>query len=183
MNACPYHDPDIIARYFEGALGPVTEENFSKHLFMCPRCMNALLELERDMALMHGIPLKPLPGSLARRAVFRLEKTGLRLLKNLLGTRGFAPVLEPAPVRGERGSTAQRYEKEDVTVDIVPAKEDRFSIFVDGVKGRTLTLQEGDRIVERRTGGVEDSVRVENLRKGEFSLLIDGEGIISFIIC
>jgi hypothetical protein len=183
VKECPYHDPEIIARYFDGALDPGAEEEFSKHLFMCPRCMEALVELERDSALMHGVPLKPLPDSLSRSAVFRLEKTGLRLLKNLFGSEGFTPVLEPAPVRGKGACTAQRYEKEEVTVDILPGQRDCFSILVDGVRGRTLTLRKGDRIVEKRTGGDEDSLRMDGLGKGEFSLLIDEEGFISFIIC
>jgi hypothetical protein len=182
VKPCPYNEPSIIALYFEGRLEAEVDEEFSRHLLTCPRCLKALAELERDMSLMHGMKLEELPRAISRRAVFRLEPQGLHVLRNLLGSRGFSPYLQPA-FRGAPARTAQRYQEEDVRIDIIPGSEEEFSMRIDGVRGRSLTLMEGERVVERRSGSEEDSLRVDGLARGGFSLLIDEEGFLSFIVC
>ena len=61
MKKCRFHDPHYISQYYEGTLDEETEKAFAEHILKCSECMNALLDLEKDLFLMKELKHDKLP--------------------------------------------------------------------------------------------------------------------------
>jgi hypothetical protein len=114
MKSCPFEqNPDYVVMYHDGAMSREMEQRFSEHLTTCRSCMEALLNLQKDLFSMGIHRLHPVPSKLAAaaearvhgkgdtqkeaepaglhagRAVFKFVRGMLNLVENLTGPKGF----------------------------------------------------------------------------------------------
>jgi hypothetical protein len=194
MKPCPFCDPSVLAGYYEGTLDPEQDREFSRHLLACPRCLEALVGLERDLTLMQFGEFRPLPDTRSG-AVFQFGRRGLQLLHNPAGPGGFrtvslAPVWEkkePAPCAPEReGTTLHALCRGGVTLSVYPGERgDRREVFcirLEGVAGKSVLLRCEGRVVERRGAGSRDRVDMENLEPGAYTVYVEGTVLAGFVV-
>ena len=183
MKPCRFRDPATIASYFDGTMEKAMEEEYSRHLLTCRACAEDLLNLERDLFLMETVEFSRNPRRVTRQgALFRLGKDGIELLKKFGQGGRFSPfVLEP--VRGgtdkEKG---YRWEQGGLQVDVLPFDKDKVRVDLSGVKGKSLFLYRGRRLIEARANVGEDSICIDDLRKGDYLLFIKGFGTFEFTV-
>ncbi|MFW6181774.1 MAG: zf-HC2 domain-containing protein [Spirochaetota bacterium] len=203
MKPCPCHDPSVLAGYYEGTLDQEQEREFSRHLLTCSRCLEALLNLERDLTLMRSGELRPVPAG-RRGAVFQLGGRGLRLLQDLAGPGGFREV-PAAYMRGEGGSGSRAFQvpqaprasqgkgvtqyhltREGVTLSLYPGEcgEGRgvFALRLEGVAGKSVLLRGEGRVAERSGAGSRDLVEIENLEPGAYAVYLDDKELARFLV-
>ena len=183
MKPCPYHDPSVLSGYYEGTLDSDLDREVSRHLPTCPQCLEALMNLERELTLMHAARFRPVPEDRPG-AVFQFRRSGLQVLRNPAGPGGFQPV----PLAGTRGSqegTLHSMHREGVTLYLFPGgrgEQEVFSIRLEGVAGKGVQLREGGRVLERRGAGSRDRVDIENLEPGAYTVYIENRELISFVV-
>lgn len=183
MKPCPYCDPALLAGYYEGTLDPDTEREFSRHLLTCPQCLEALMDLERDLTLMHSRRLRTPPGGRPG-AVFQFGRWGLQILQNLAEPEAFQPV-SLAALRGDRRGTLHTLQREGITLSLYAESQGRrqlFSITLEGVAGKDVQLCGEGRVLERRGAGSRNRVGIENLEPGAYTVYIKNEEFISFVV-
>jgi len=178
VKKCRFNSPDYISLYFDRALDKAEEKEFSEHLLTCKQCMTTLLELQKDLFLMNNVQMERVPARyLQRKAVFRLVKSGIELVKNLPGQNSFTPL-----VLDHAGAEDKCYsiEKDNVTIEIKGEGGEEFNIVIHEVAGRKVTLYMGGRIVEARSNKEQESLVIHNLTRGVYSLEVDGLERIQF---
>jgi hypothetical protein len=173
MKPCKFRDPSTIASYFDGVMDEALEEEFSRHLLTCRACAEDLLNLERDLFLMDAVEFSRNPRRVTRQsALFRLGKDGIELLKKI-GRGGRVSPMVLAPVRGGEGKQkGYRWEQGGVKVEVLPFDGDRVRLDVSGVKGRSLFLYRGKRLIEARSNAPDDYICIDDLRKGDYLLFV-----------
>ena len=183
MKPCRFRDPAAIASYFDGTMDKALEEEFSRHLLTCRACAEDLLNLERDLFLMETVEFSRNPRRVTRQsAIFRLGKDGIELLKKI-GRGGTVSPFVLAPVRGGEGKErGYRWERGGVKVDVLPFDGDRVRLDVSGVKGKSLFLYRGKRLVEARSNASEDYICIDDLRKGDYLLFVKDAGSFEFTV-
>jgi len=182
MKSCRFHDPDFITMYYEGVLDEEMERAFSDHLLTCSECMESLLHLESDLALMHSMKLSPLPEAIGLKgAVFQLVHGKLRILQNLIGELRFQPLLL-SPMRGKDGADVHQLEKGGIRFEIEAEGENSFKIELDGVRGKSFFIKQNNRMIERHADEKDEKVAICNLKRGSFSLFINDEKFTQFIV-
>lgn len=183
MKKCHYHDPVYISFYYDGALDEEAEKKFSEHLLTCKECMGSLLNLEKDIFFMNTMKFEEPPErDMSRKAVFRLAADGFKLLKNWPGKSNFAPFVM-LPAKGDEQKSAQyRMEKNNFIMDIKSEGDDLFTIELSGVSGGKVSLYKGSRLIEARSNIKEASVILYNLEKGSYSLVVENQDSIEFVV-
>ncbi len=181
MKKCRFNDPYFISLYHDGALDKETEKMFSEHLITCQKCTGALMNLERDLFFMNTMKFSEVPAYLEKRgAVFKLIADGIRLIKNLTGQNVFVPV-QALAVRGDE-KYLYRFKTEDIKVDIRSEGGDIFTADISGISGMSISLYREERLVEARAHITESKLVIQNLERGSYSLLVDDNGIVEFIV-
>jgi hypothetical protein len=187
MKPCRFRDPGTIASYFDGTMEKALEEEYSRHLLTCRDCAEDLLNLERDLFLMETVEFSRNPRRVTREgALFRLGKEGIELLKKLGAREGAAPRFSPfvlVPVRGgDEKRNGYRWERGEVKVDVLPSGEARVRVDVSGVKGKSLFLYRGKRLIEARSNAADDYICIDDLQKGDYLLFIREFGSFAFTV-
>jgi hypothetical protein len=183
MKPCPYCDPALLAGYYEGTLDPDTEREFSRHLLTCPQCLEALMDLERDLTLMYSSRLRTPPRERPG-AVFQFGGWGLQILQNLAEPDIFQPV-SLAALRGDRTGMLYTLQREGITLSLYAEGRDQgevFSITLEGVAEKSVQLRGEGRVVERRSAGPRNRVGIENLEPGAYTVYIKNKEFISFVV-
>jgi len=182
MDSCSFNHPHIIAGYYEGTLPENEKKAFSEHLLTCSECMESLLNLEREVFLMHNIPFAGLPEGLGgKKAIFCLMKEGLKILKNLGGKQVFVPV-SFVPARGNKRYNAYSLKSGDILINIIGREEQRFDLEIGEVKGKNLILYRENRVVEAHHFCSEEKIRISRLKPGDYTLKINNSQVVSFNI-
>ncbi len=181
MKKCPFHESNIIAGYFDGTLDAQTEEAFSEHLLGCSQCMDALLNLEKDMFLMKSMKLGPIPKKLRSGfALFHMVRGQLNLVQNLIGENRFRAI-PLAVVRG-RERSVHAFEKEGIGLQIEGEGNHTFRLELDGVEGKSILVRRNGRVVERHSAERKQKVAFRYLERGSFSLYINNQEFIHFFV-
>jgi hypothetical protein len=196
VGKCRFHNPEYLSLYHDGVLGDREEEEFSRHLLTCTECMEALMQLRRDLFLMETLPAdfseatvqqktQTVPGQAELRpaglfgiqALFRLAQGGLELLKNMSGEACFVSRrLEHA---GEDESCFV-LSREGFEVEVRSEGPELFCIEVAGLQGEKLALYREDRLLEARSNIRGGSAVFHGLARGIYSLAVSGREMIRF---
>lgn len=180
MKKCGLYDSDTISLYYDGKLLPDAQRAFSEHLLTCNECAQALLDLERDLFLMHNLKHERVPEKKAKKGfVFELIGDSIRLITGLYEGSSVKQ-LGLIPVRGEAGGKAYRIERKDISVEIWNDGDGLFSLEVSGIYGKSFSLYCGRRLVEAKANVQESKVIVYKLQKGSYSLRIDNRIVFDF---
>lgn len=182
MRECQFHDPYYISSYYDGHLSEDDSRTFTDHLLTCKDCMDSLLNLERDLFLLKNVNLKEVPiKTKTERAVFRLLSEGIKLLKNLDGELAFHPVAL-LPVRGTKVSDVYKINKQGIEVEIRGEDENLFSMELSGVKGKKVSINRDNRLVESHSRIGEEKLTIYNLERGNYSLVVEDEDLLMFSV-
>ncbi len=182
MKKCRFHDPHYISQYYEGTLDEETEKAFAEHILKCTECMNALMDLEKDLFLMKEVKHNRLPEKyVSGITIFQLVSNGIELVKGYGQVNGFQQFV-PLPARGGENRLAYRLERVDVSVDIKSEGKDHFNLEFNGVSGKRIHLYRNKRLIEARSNIKDRGVIMYNLEKGNYSLVINDQDTIKFIV-
>jgi hypothetical protein len=198
MKNCPFEgNPDFIVMYHDGAMPRELEKRFSDHLVTCRSCMEALLNLQNDLFSMQTSGFVPVPRDLAvlteepssgkgvsaRRALFRFIGGALHLVENPPVTGGFKLHQMPEFL-GREGATgnAYRWEGQGVAVYLQQQGEGRFTMVLQGLSGRSVTLLQNGRVIESHAHAQEDHLAMGDLTCGSFEIHVDDEIILLFLV-
>jgi hypothetical protein len=159
-----------------------TEKAFTEHLLKCSECMNTLLSLDKDLFIMDKVKHNKIPRRYAvGQTTFQLVSNGIELIKGFGQENGFQQ-FAPLPARGGVKGSAYRLKQGDVSVDIMSEGRDRFNITFNGVFGKKVRLFRNNRLIEARSNIRDRGVTVYNLEKGNYSLVINDQDSIKFIV-
>jgi hypothetical protein len=183
MKKCRFNDPDYISLYYDGALDSEAEKKFSRHILTCKECSGALLALEKDLFLMNSIKLADVPERLRhKRAVFKIIKEGIRIIKNLTGPETFVPLELKATLdhRGEGEKKIYRLKTDSIIVDIYGEKDSKFCAEITGTEGKSISLYLSGKKIEAHGHVAEPGVLIDGLERGSYSLMVDEQLILEF---
>ncbi len=206
MKSCPFEsNPEYIVMYHDGVMPPRLERRFADHLTTCQSCMESLLNLQNDLFAMGNMGLEPVPRELARKtgllahqgkvsagrlgltgessirgAMFKVVHGTLAMIADRFGTGSFELIPAPA-VRGKEqasyGATVL-----GVRVRLFYEESGRFSLELKGVRSRSVELQREGRPYERHIDLSRDSLVIEGLPRGEYTLSIDDTHAMIFTV-
>ncbi len=183
MKKCRFNDPDYISLYYDRALENEAEKRFSEHILACKECAGALLALEKDLFLMNSMKLMDVPERLMhRRAVFKLLKDGIRIIKNLTGPDLFVP-LELKGTLGHIGDEEKiiyRLKTDVMNVDIFGDKGGKFCAEITRAEGKSFFFYLDGKKIEAHGHVTEPSVLIDGLEKGKYSLVAGERVILEF---
>jgi len=178
VKKCRFHNPDYLSLYYDGALDEAEEMEFSRHLLTCRECMDALLQLERDLFLMSTSSLKRVPRASGHsNVVFRFLKEGIELKENIRGEGGFVP--QRLAHAGEE-EVSYVMERDELSVEIRNEGNALFGIEVKGVSGKKVRLFRGGRLLEARSHIGTSSAVFHNLIRGTYSIAVNGLDVVQF---
>jgi hypothetical protein len=183
MKKCRFNDPDYISLYYDGALDSEAEKRFSEHVLTCKECSGALVALEKDLFLMNSMKLMDVPERLRhRRAVFKLLKDGIQLIKNLTGPDLFIPLelKDTLSQKGDKEKTIYRLKTDVMNVDIFGDKDGKFCAEITGAEGKSFYLYLDGKKIEAHGHVNEPSVLIDRLEKGKYSLVAGERLILEF---
>jgi hypothetical protein len=181
MKNCQFYDANIIAGYFDGTLDDETEAAFSEHLLGCSRCLEALLDLEKDMFLMESMKMGPVPKRhRSGFALFHMVRGRLDIVQNLVGEHRFRE-LPLTAVRG-REHRAHAFERDGISVQVEGEGDHTFRIELDGVAGKNIEVRRNGKIVERHSAEQKQRAIFRYLERGSFALFINNQEFIHFFV-
>ena len=183
MKKCRFNDPDYLSLYYDGVLDSEAEKRLSEHILTCKVCAGTLLSLEKDLFLMNSMKLMDVPEGLRhKRAVFKLLKDGIRIIKNLSGPDLFIP-LELKHTLGQNMNEEKpiyRQKTDVMNVDIFGDKGGKFCTEITGVEGKSFSFYLEGKKIEAHGHVTQPSVLIDGLEKGKYSLMVGKRLILEF---
>jgi len=193
VEKCRFHNPEFLSLYHDGALEESEQREFSRHLLTCRECMEALLQLDRDLFLMETASMEKVPKesldsqeslesdrslkTAGSRVLFRLVGEGIELIRNLEGEGAFYP-RRFAHAGGEELSFEVK--RGALELEIRNEGQESFSLEIKGLAGERVDLYCEGRLIESRSSIRRKSTAFLGLERGNYSVSIGGLEVIRF---